>query len=117
MIEITVLDYLNSVLDVPVSMEKPTNNPKEYVVIEKTGTDNENHIYSAMFAVQSYAKSMYEASSLNEKVKEAMIGNGFSSYGITAHTDISKCRLNSDYNFTDTTTKEYRYQAVFEVWY
>ena len=28
---------------------------------------------------------------------------------------ISKIKLNSDYNFTDTETKEYRYQAVFDI--
>ena len=28
---------------------------------------------------------------------------------------IGACRLNSDYNFTDQTTKEYRYQAVFDI--
>ena len=29
--------------------------------------------------------------------------------------EVSACRLNSDYNFTDTTTKHYRYQAVFDL--
>ena len=28
-----------------------------------------------------------------------------------------KYNLNSDYNFTDTETKEYRYQAVFDINY
>ena len=30
---------------------------------------------------------------------------------------ISKCELNSDYNFTDTQQKKYRYQAVFNLTY
>ena len=29
--------------------------------------------------------------------------------------DISKCQLNSDYNYTDTTRKKYRYQAVYDM--
>jgi len=29
--------------------------------------------------------------------------------------EISRIKLNSDYNYTDTTTKEYRYQAVFDI--
>ena len=28
---------------------------------------------------------------------------------------VTKVSLNSDYNYTDTTTKHYRYQAVFNV--
>ena len=31
--------------------------------------------------------------------------------------DISKCELNSDYNYTDTNRKKYRYQAVFDIVY
>lgn len=31
------------------------------------------------------------------------------------NTDISKAKLNSDYNYTDTTTKSYRYQAVYDL--
>ena len=32
--------------------------------------------------------------------------------------ELSGVRLNTDYNFTDTATKQYRYQAVFVIyWY
>ena len=31
--------------------------------------------------------------------------------------NVSRCILNSAYNFTDTRTREYRYQAVFEITY
>lgn len=37
--------------------------------------------------------------------------------GITARPEISACSLNSSYNFTDTTLKTYRYQAIFELVY
>ena len=30
---------------------------------------------------------------------------------------ISSAKLNTDYNFTDTTTREYRYQAVYDLTY
>ena len=30
---------------------------------------------------------------------------------------VSCCRLNSAYNFTDTEAKQYRYQAVFDLYY
>ena len=31
--------------------------------------------------------------------------------------NVSKAKLNSDYNYTDTAKKRYRYQAVYEVIY
>jgi len=34
---------------------------------------------------------------------------------IADESEVCKCSLNSDYNFTDTATKKYRYQAVFDL--
>lgn len=109
MIEVIVYTFLeNELEDVPVYMEKPENPPERYVLIEKTGSGIENHIKSATFAIQSYADSMFEAASLNEVVKEKMLD-------IIGEKEITKVSLNSDYNFTDTATKKYRYQAVFDL--
>lgn len=115
MIETIVLNYLENKLDVPVVMECITDS--EYVLIEKTGSGLENHINRATLAIQSYSDSMYNAALLNNKVKEAMLGNGTTSYGIAELNTVYKCDVNSDYNYTDTTTKKYRYQAVFEIKY
>ena len=108
MIEKTVLDYLDDALQVPVYMEVPENPPKEYIVIEKTSGGVRNHIYNATLAIQSVSESLYLAAGINEQVKAAM-------EVIADKTEISKCDLNSDYNFTDTSTKKYRYQAVFDL--
>lgn len=109
MIELIVLDYLKRTLSVPVYMEKPSSDaPPKFVLIEKTGTSEENYIMRATFALQSFAPSLYEASVLNEEVKDKM-------RGIISLDDVSASRLNTDYNFTDTTTKSYRYQAVFDL--
>lgn len=110
MIEKTVLDYLNKALDVPAYMERPVDVPKRFVLLEKTGGSVENHIKNATFAIQSHAESLYQAALLNEKVKEAMDN-------IVSTEDIGRSELNSDYNFTNTTRKEYRYQAVYEIYY
>lgn len=110
MVEKIVLQYLNSRLDVPSYMERPDKPPDEYIVIEKTGGGTNNHIKRAMFAIQSYAQSLLRAAELNEEVKTAM-------EDIIVLDDISRCGLNSDYNFTDTKTREYRYQAVFDLVY
>lgn len=108
MIEKTIVDYLSGALDVPVYMERPTSAPDSYVIMEKTGSGLSDHIYSCTLILQSYASSLYEAAVLNEEVKTAMLG-------CTSLAEICQSRLNSDYNFTDPSTKEYRYQAVFDI--
>lgn len=110
MVEKTILDYLSGALDVPVYMERPPVEPKSYVLIEKTGSSTENYIESATLAIQSYAASMYDAATLNKRVKAAMERS-------VERPDISRCDCNSDYNYTDTTKKKYRYQAVFDIVY
>lgn len=110
MIETTVLNYLKQTLDVPVKMETPANPTARYVLLEKTGSSRTNRLNTATIAAQSYAESLVEAAKLNEEVKAA-IDN------MVELNAISACRLNSDYNFTDTTTKKYRYQCVYVITY
>ena len=110
MIETTVLDYLSSVLPEPCSLEVPERPPARFVVLEKTGSSRENYINTASFAVQSYAPSLFEAAELNERVKAAMDD-------LILLPDIFSAKLDSDYNFTDTATKKYRYQAVYNITY
>ena len=108
MIEKVIRDYLLTALDVPVFLELPKTIPAKYVALEKTGSSRTNRIDRATLALQSVAPTMYEASELNELVKTAMDE-------AVALSDVVSSRLNSDYNFTDTTKKEYRYQAVYDV--
>lgn len=108
MIEKIVIDYLENELDVPVFMEIPSNPPKSFVLVEKTGSRVSNHIYSATFAIQSFDESLYKTACLNEVVKSAMDN-------IIELDSVCKSTLNSDYNFTDTSSKKYRYQAVYDL--
>lgn len=110
MIEVTILNYLKNALSTPVSMEIPKQQPQSFVVLEKTGSGKRNRLCSATFAVQSYAPSMYEAAELNEAVKAAM-------ESAVALDEVTSVELNSDYNYTDTASKKYRYQAVFEIYH
>lgn len=110
MIELITKDYLDEHLSVPVFTEKPSNGSGRYVFFDKTGSEKSNHLPSATIAFQSYAESKYQAALLNEQLKtvvEQMI----------ELDEIRGLTLNSDYNFTDTTTKEYRYQAVYDIRY
>lgn len=112
MIEETLLNYLAQELaPVPVYMETPEDIPEKYYMIEKTGSGETNFIRRATFALQSISSnSLYEAAQMNENLKAAM-------RGIIYGADISKAALNSDYNFTNTATKQYRYQAVYDLVY
>lgn len=109
MIEKTIIDHLSQELDVPVYMEIPANPPTAFVVIEKTGSGRRNQILSATFAIQSYSTTLYNAAALNESVKAVMLGS------FVALDKVGKCELDTDYNFTNTANKQYRYQAVFDI--
>lgn len=108
MIEETILKHLSNKLNVPVYLEYPEEKPINFVVIEKTSSGKSNHICSAMLAIQSVSGSMYGAAELNESVIGAM-------EEAVELDDVASCRLNTDYNFTDPDTKQYRYQAVFDI--
>lgn len=105
MIEKTILDYLGEHLSVPVYMEEPINKPSSYVLIERTGSSESDLIESTTLALQSYGASLYDAAALNMAVK-ARIKQA------VELPSVSAVYINSDYNFTDTETKRYRYQCV-----
>ncbi|MBO7670899.1 MAG: hypothetical protein J6S60_09955 [Oscillospiraceae bacterium] len=109
MIEKTMLDYLTGRLSVPVHLETPEKPPERYIVIQKTGSFRVNRVDQATFAVQSIAATLFMAAELNEAVKTAMDEMEDSVSGIF------RVELNSDYNFTNTATKERRYQAVYNI--
>lgn len=110
MIEIIIQKYLQEHLDVPVHHMRPSNPPKKYVLFERTSGQKKNHLQTATVAFQSYGSSFFEALSLNENVKETV-------EKMVTLDSVAGVALNSDYNFTDTETKEYRYQAVFDINY
>lgn len=108
MVEEVIISYLTGKLTVPVSGEVPTPRPTTFVTVERTGGSCTNKIRTDRLAIQSWAASEAEAAALNELVIGAMEES-------VSCNEISKSKLNSNYNFTDTTTKHHRYQAVFDV--
>lgn len=110
MIEVIIKQYLDEHLDVPSYLEHDSQEPARFVMIERTGGNSQMGLKTAVMALQSYAESLYEAASLNERVKKVVAN-------MVELDAIASVRLNSDYNFTDTETKRYRYQAVFEIYY
>lgn len=110
MIELIVKKYLDNKLDIPVYFEHQTKSLSKFIILEKTSGDYTNHLQKATIVVQSYANTLYEAAKLNEEIKQEM-------FNIVELPEIVGIKLNSDYNFTDTDTKMYRYQAVFDINY
>lgn len=107
MIETLLIDYLSEHLEVFVGMEAPEA-VTGYVLIDKTGSSRNNHIITSTFAIQSYGASLYEAMLLNARVTEAM-------EGFLQLDQITRVELETDYNFTNTATKQYRWQAVYNI--
>ena len=119
MIEQAIFEYLSDQLPVPVLLEVPEvpserfhKIPEAFVVFEKIGGSKTDHINYAAIALQSYSTvNLYGAAALNEEVKEAM--EGLPEFV----SDVSECRLTADTVFTDTSTKRYRYQCTFDIYY
>ena len=108
MIEKTIRDYLNNTMLIPTYLEIPKDPPERFIVIEKTSGGRKNKVESSAFAMQSYAESLFHAAELNQDLKNAV-------ERMVVLDEIASVRLNSDYNFTDAGTKQYRYQAVFDI--
>ena len=107
MIETLLIDYLSQHLEVFVGMEAPEQTT-DYVLIDKTGSSRNNHIITSSFAIQSYGSTLYDAMLLNQEVTEAMSG-------LIELNQITRVELETDYNFTNTATKQYRWQAVYNI--
>jgi hypothetical protein len=109
-IEVYLIEYLTKELGIPIYGQEEDAKDGSYVVIEKLGSYVENFTRHATIALKSYGTTLLESAELNERVKEAMDD-------IIKKPEISCSKLNSDYNYTDTTTKKYRYQAVYDLVY
>lgn len=107
-IEEFVIHFLGERLDAPVSGDVPSPKPERFVTVEQTGSGWSNFIYRNTIAVQSWAESRAAAMALNEQVKAAMAE-------AAGEPVISRCVLDSDYNFPQLESNSPRYQAMFEI--
>ena len=110
MIESIILSFLdNAGLDAPLYMEIPENPPEEFYILENTGQSIRDHVRTTTMAVQSYAQSMERAADLAYEIDEVILET------LQELDDVAGVRLNSLYNFTDQSTKQYRYQGVYVI--
>ena len=107
-IEEFIIEYLSGALSVPVNGDVPSPVLPNFVTVEKTGGRSENKISSATVAVQSWAESRADAADLCAEVEAAM-------EALVEEPEISRCALDSSYNFPDLERKKPRYQAVFSI--
>lgn len=107
MIVTDLLQYLNEHLTVEAYAEAPED-ITDYVLIEQTASSRSNHIITTTIAVQSYGSSLLDAMTLNSEVEAAM--NEFLTLD-----NVTRVELETDYNFTNTTTKQHRWQAVYNI--
>lgn len=107
MIITKLISYLTESLGVYVGMEAPEQ-ITNYVRIDQTGSSRQNHIITTNIAIQSYGQSLYDAMVLNERVKNAMAE-------FISDPQITRVQLDTDYNFSNTATKQHRWQAVFSI--
>ena len=110
MIEVILREYLSEEVSYSVLMEKPDNPPDEFAILERTGDSQENYVRDATIAIQTYAGSLYRAAQMAEEIADLM-------EEAAILDEIGSVELNSIYNYTNRLTKEYRYQAVFNVTY
>jgi hypothetical protein len=114
-IEEFLIEKLGQALEpFPVLLEEPEHDPRpsmdpaEYYVLQKTGSNWNDHIIDSTIAIQSYAGTRLRTIQLNEALKDAV-------EDLLQYDEIIGIELNSDYDFTDTSTRRPRYQAVFVI--
>lgn len=112
MIEPYLLYFIATKTGLNVFAEEPQDSYQytDYVVIEKTASRTVNTLQEATIAIQSYGRSLYDAMTNSAKVREAMAT-------LSHEQEIGGVYIESEYNFTDPTTKRYRYQAVYRIYY
>lgn len=112
MIEQTIIAYLGRVQDVPVYAETPVNPPASYILIERTGGSELNRIRRAMIALQTVTDdSLYAAAQMAETNRDQMLD-------LISERNVYRCTVDAGpYNFTDPSTKTFRYQTVYEIYY
>ena len=107
-IEEFIVLFLSGRLSVSVHGDVPSPVPASFVTVEKTGAGRLDMISSATIAVQSWAESRDAAAQLCAEVETAMLS-------LAAEPEISRCALDTSYNYPDLSRSKPRYQAVFSV--
>ena len=108
MIEKTIANYLSANAAYPWKAMCPkTVSVDKYGLFEKTNSQG-HHLFTSVFAFQSFAPTLQEAIEVSDDLKETI-------FEMVELDDVVSVKLQNEYNFTDTATKQPRYQAVFTI--
>lgn len=108
MIEETIIAYLGANLPVHVGGEIPSKPPQRFIVVQKRGGERENHIPTSLIQFDVYAERLAEAANLCQEVM-ALVDD------MICLDEVCSCEYGGDYNATDTASKRYRYQAMYNI--
>lgn len=106
-----IINLLNSQLDIKAYGEQPAQPPKEYFVVEQVGSFENGLLCDQTFSIRSNAETLYRAGQLNSILKNTL------RKARKLDSRIVNVEITNDYEDTDYTTKQYRYNAFFRVYY
>lgn len=109
-IEAVIIKYLEDKLKVKAYAEIPKNRPKKFILVEKIDGGRTNCINASTLSVFSYAESLYDASELNELVKDTLID-------AIEIDDISSSKIGGETRSIDTQNKLYRYETIINLYH
>ncbi len=110
-IEQTIRDYLLTKLNnVPIEVEEPKDAPNKYIVFRVIDEGEEDHIWAVTVEFFSYGASAYEAASLKEELKTAMLD-------IIELDSIFSCEIGGGQSDFNNEMKRYRYRSYFNLYY
>jgi len=107
-IEKTIRDFLSSRLNVPVYCERPEKKPEAFVIVSKAGSSRTDRLNRANISILANAGTLYDAMTLDQQIKDIMDADDI--------PDVN-CVFEGDYNYTDTASKTYRYQCIYNTYY
>lgn len=112
MIETALKNYLDTGLEsVPVMLEYPKKQPKQFVVLQLADSGKINHIDAATFFITVYdTDSLYEAAVLKEKVKDLL-------FDAISLPGISNSSIGQERAGTDSANHIYKYDLTFNFYY
>lgn len=110
-IEQLIYEYLSDEIeDVPVFPEIPTSNlPETFIVFNVIDRGLVDYIEAVTVEFWSYAPTIYEASALDEVVRETMLN-------MVSLPEISSSKLGGGRHYNDTTLKKHRYRCYFNLY-
>lgn len=111
MIEVTLIEYLNDVLDCQCYAEIPPNRPDRFVVVQKIDGGKVLSHNMVTFNVECYEKTKYSACDLADEVKTLIFDF------VDNADDVYLVTLGGERDNTNASTKEYRYELVFNITY